>query len=74
MPRYTAVLYEDPESPGQWIAEFPALPQAHSFGRTPEEALAHAKEALELVLAFLKAEGKPFPPDVRVAEVGVDAA
>ncbi len=74
LPRYTAILYEDPDTPGVWIAEFPALPQAHSFGRTPEEALAHAKEALELVLAYLREEGLPFPPDIRTAEVGVDAA
>ncbi|WP_234506451.1 MULTISPECIES: type II toxin-antitoxin system HicB family antitoxin [Thermus] len=74
MPKYTALVYEDPESPGYWIAEFPALPQAHSFGQTPEEALARAKEALELVLTFLRSEGQPLPADVQVAEVSVDAA
>ncbi|WP_243093399.1 type II toxin-antitoxin system HicB family antitoxin [Thermus thalpophilus] len=74
MPTYTALVYEDPENPGYWIAEFPALPQAHSFGRSPEEALVHAKEALELVLSFLQEEGRTLPPDVRVAEVSVDAA
>ncbi len=74
MLKYTALIYPDPETPGVWIAEFPAVPQAHSFGPSPEEALARAKEALELVLAFLKAEGKPPPQDVKTAEVGVDAA
>ncbi len=72
--KYTAILYQDPETPGVWIAEFPAIPEADSFGQGPEEALAHAKEALELVLAHLKAEGRPLPEDVRVAGVGVDAA
>ncbi|RTI55055.1 HicB family protein [Thermus scotoductus] len=71
---YTALVYEDPETPGTWIAEFPAIPEAHSFGRTPEEALVHAKEALELVLAYLKETGRPLPPDVRTVQVGVDAA
>lgn len=71
---YTALVYEDPETPGTWIAEFPAIPEAHSFGRTPEEALAHAKEALELVLAYLKETGRPLPPDVRTVQVGIDAA
>ncbi len=74
MPKYTALLYPDPETPGTWIAEFPAVPQAHSFGSNPEEALARAKEALELVLTFLRAEGRPLPPDVQAVEVGVDAA
>ncbi|WP_117237922.1 type II toxin-antitoxin system HicB family antitoxin [Thermus sediminis] len=74
MPKYTVLIYPDPETPGVWVAEFPAVPQAHSFGQSPEEALARAKEALELVLAFLKAEGKPLPQDVKTAEVSVDAA
>lgn len=26
LPRYTAILYEDPDTPGVWIAEFPTLP------------------------------------------------
>ena len=74
MLKYTALLYPDPETPGVWIAEFPAVPQAHSFGQSPEEALARAKEALELVLAYLKTEGRPLPRDVQAVEVGVDAA
>ncbi|WP_243029159.1 type II toxin-antitoxin system HicB family antitoxin [Thermus albus] len=64
---YTALVYEDPETPGTWIAEFPAIPEAHSFGRSPEEAL-------ELVLAHLKEMGRPLPQDVRTVQVGVDAA
>ncbi|TBH15904.1 type II toxin-antitoxin system HicB family antitoxin [Thermus thermamylovorans] len=71
---YTALVYEDPETPGTWIAEFPAIPEAHSFGQSPEEALAHAKEALELVLAHLRETGRPWPPDVRAVGVRVDAA
>ncbi len=67
MPKYTALLCPDRETPGVWIAEFPAGPQAHSFGPSPGEALA-------LVLAFLKAQGRPLPPDVQAVEVGVDAA
>ena len=74
MLKYTAPLYPDPETPGVWIAEFSAVPQAHSFGHSPEEALARAKEALELVLAYLKTEGRPLPRDVQAVEVGVDAA
>ncbi|MFN4232955.1 type II toxin-antitoxin system HicB family antitoxin [Thermus sp.] len=64
----------DPEEPGVWRAEFPAIPVAHSFGRTPEEALAHAKEALELVLAHLRDMGRPLPKDLRTVPLGVDAA
>jgi antitoxin HicB len=63
MPKYTALLCPDPETPGVWIAEFPTVP----LGPSPGEALA-------LVLAFLKAQGRPLPPDVQAVEVGVDAA
>ncbi|MFN3178894.1 MAG: type II toxin-antitoxin system HicB family antitoxin [Thermus sp.] len=72
--RYWIRADPDPEEPGVWLAEFPAIPEADSFGQTPEKALAHAKEALELVLAHLRDMGRPLPKDVRTVQVGVDAA
>ena len=58
--RYTVVLRPDPETPGVWLAEVPALPWCATFGHSPEEAL----EAL----------GEAPPPDVTVAQISLDAA
>lgn len=72
--RYTVVLRPDPETPGAWLAEVPAIPWCATFGRSPEEALAHAKDALAAALEAMEALGEVPPPDVRVAEVVLDAA
>lgn len=41
--RYTVVLRSDPETPGVWLAEVPALPWCVTFGHSPEEALENAR-------------------------------
>ncbi len=69
--RYTVVLRPDPETPGVWLAEVPALPWCVTFGHSPEEALENAKDALE---AALEALGEAPPPDVTVAGISLDAA
>ena len=46
---------------GSWLAAFPDVPEAHSFGETKEEALAHAADALETALSFYVDEGKDLP-------------
>jgi len=38
---------------GWWIAEVPSLPGCNTQGETREEALANAREAIELYLEFL---------------------
>jgi len=68
--RYTVVLRPDPETPGVWLAEVPALPWCVTFGHSPEEALENAKDALEA----LEALGEAPPPDVTVAGISLDAA
>ncbi|MBI5813778.1 MAG: type II toxin-antitoxin system HicB family antitoxin [Meiothermus silvanus] len=74
MRQYTVLVYEDPEDPGKWLAEFPAVRGAHSWGRSPEEAVENAKEAFELVLEVLLEDGKPLPDDVQTMRVEVKAA
>jgi predicted RNase H-like HicB family nuclease len=56
--------------PGKWLAEFPAVRGAHSWGRSPEEAVENAKEVLEVWLE----DGKPLPDDVQTMRVEVNAA
>ncbi len=74
MRQYTVVVFEDPEEPGKWLAEFPAVHGAHSWGHSPEEAIQNASEALELVLEVLMEDGKPFPKDIQTQKVSVNAA
>lgn len=50
-------------SEGWWVAECPSLPGAISQGRTPEEAVANIKEAIELVLEVMQEHGDPIPED-----------
>ena len=72
MRQYTVILEWDPEA-GAYSAVVPALPGCASQGRTVDEALANAQEAVELYLEVLRDEGKPIPEDVRTGKVEVAA-
>jgi antitoxin HicB len=63
---YPAHVAED--SPGDWLVTFDDLPEALTGGRTREEALHNAADALEeAVLAYL-ARGRPIPAPRAAAE------
>jgi predicted RNase H-like HicB family nuclease len=71
---YTVVL-----TPGEdgWVcAQIAEVPEAISQGRTAEEAKANVTEALQLAIAWRRAEGEALPArvDVTVATVTVAAA
>lgn len=71
MGRYWIRVHRDPEEPGVWLAEVPAVPGVRSHGDTRQDV----QEALEAMLAALKAKGLPVPePDEEWVEVRVDAA
>lgn len=55
------LLYTDED--GFWIAEVPSLPGCFSQGDTREEAIANIKEAIELYIEVLEADGLPVPED-----------
>jgi antitoxin HicB len=46
--QYPALL--EPDDNGTWLVTFPDFEDAVTFGDTPEEALAHAVDALETVI------------------------
>lgn len=46
------VIY--PGEDGFWVAECPSLPGCISQGRTKEEAIANAREAIRLTIAVLE--------------------
>jgi predicted RNase H-like HicB family nuclease len=56
---YAVVLQPEPE--GGFTVRVPALPEIVSYGESEEEALAMAKEAIELVLEDMAARGEEIP-------------
>ena len=70
--RYTVIL--EPEEGGGYHVYCPALRGCHSYGDTVEEALHNIREAIELYLEDMKAEGEPLPvEDILVNAVEVAA-
>ena len=45
-----------------YVAECPSLPGCLSQGETKEEATINIKEAIEVYIAALEADGLPVPP------------
>jgi predicted RNase H-like HicB family nuclease len=56
---FHVVLEPDPE--GGYVAIVPALPGCYSQGETIDEALANVREAVELTIEDLEANGDPVP-------------
>jgi len=56
---------------GYYTVTVPALPGCITQGQTKEEALEHAKEAIQGYLESLGKDGLAIPEDVELAEVAV---
>jgi len=52
-----------PGEDGYYVAECPSLPGCISQGTTRQEAIANIKEAIELYIEVLQAEGQPIPDE-----------
>jgi predicted RNase H-like HicB family nuclease len=48
---------------GFWVAECPSLPGCITQGKTKEEAIANAREAIEAYLAALQEDNIPAPEE-----------
>ena len=46
-----------------WRAYIPALPAAHAWGDTQQEALENLKNAVDLIIADLMEAGEPLPTE-----------
>ena len=57
---YRVIL--EPEEDGGFNVVIPSFPNAHTCGDTREEAIANAKEVIELMLEHLKDGGREIPP------------
>ena len=66
------VLIEIDED-GVFVAEVPTLPGCVSQGKTREEALQNAREAISVYLESLRENGDPIPPSIgeEVVDVSV---
>jgi antitoxin HicB len=60
---YTIIL--EPAEEGGFVVTVPALPEAGTQGDTREEALANAREVIELVIEHRRSRGEPVPADVQ---------
>jgi predicted RNase H-like HicB family nuclease len=69
--KYRIVLEQDED--GVFVAEAPALPGCVTQGDTREQALANAREAVELYLESLRENGEPGPPPMEEATIEVSA-
>jgi predicted RNase H-like HicB family nuclease len=59
---YTVIL--EPSDEGGFIVTVPALPEVGTQGDTRAEALANAREAIELVIEHRLARGESLPADI----------
>ena len=64
---YTVIL--EPAEEGGFVVHVPALPEIVTEGDTEEEALAMAKDAIELVLESRRELGEQIPVEVGKAKV-----
>ena len=70
MARYTIVL--EPNYPEEgYTVRVPALPGCITYGRTREEALERAKEAIKGFIEGLQKAGDPIPEEVAPAELAM---
>jgi len=63
---YRILLTQEPE--GGFTVMVPALPGCITYGENIDHALSMAKEAIELYVETLEAEGDPVPDDSKTFE------
>ena len=73
MHTYTVVLEWDAEA-AAYSAVVPALPGCATLGATRAEALANAREAIELYLEELRDRGERAPADIEAVPIAVEVA
>jgi predicted RNase H-like HicB family nuclease len=61
-----------PEPGGGFTVTCPKLPPVVTYGETPEEAQANAREAIELCLEVMREDGQPIPPSDRDLALPID--
>ncbi len=62
---YTFTIVLEPAEEGGFIVTVPALPEVGTQGDSYDEAMANAREAIELVIEDRLARGEAIPADVQ---------
>ena len=65
------VIVEQDED-GAYVTEVPSLPGCISQGKSRDEALKNAREAIQAYVESLEAHGDPIPPAINEEYVEVD--
>ena len=68
---FTVTLDRDED--GVWIAECPSIPGCVSQGKTKDEAIANARDAIALCLQVRAEKGLPLTLETRQVEIEVAA-
>ena len=61
MTRYAIIVFWSEEDAG-WIADVPDLKSCSAFGKTPQEAVAEVRVAMDAWLETAREAGHPLPP------------
>jgi len=61
---YTVVIR--PDTNGTFVANVPALPGCHAWGRTPDEARAELDNVFDMIAEERREAGQPLPSDVEL--------
>ena len=70
--RFRVIL--EPNELGGYTVTVPLLPGCISEGDTKEEAMANIKEAIELYMESLQADGEPIPSEEAAEETIIEVA
>jgi len=65
---YTYKIHLHQESEGGYTVTVPALPGCITYGEDVDEAIAMAKEAIELYIEELQERGEPVPDNSKTLE------
>ncbi len=54
---------DEPDTRAVWRAYIPLLPGAHAWGETPQQALEHLQDAVDLLIEDMIERGEPIPAE-----------
>ncbi len=58
-----------PGEDGYWVVECPSLPGCVTQGKTEDEAIENIKEAIQVYIEALEADGLPVPEEHQQAKI-----
>ncbi len=68
---YNYRVFLTPEPEGGFTVTVPTLPGCITYGETIDESITNVKEAIELYIESLEADGEPVPTEEGVLEYNI---